>query len=169
MRWRLACSLAGCLLASTALAAPRSSNPAFLGIEMQDAGGRGPCMIRAATHDSPAEAAGLRGGDLVLAVDGASIGNCGALLDEITSHAPGDIVQVVPDPGWVSFMWSYPNLIPLPAAEVKRIAATLEPWEFDRMYGAWWDRVIETGAKEAVRRSADRYVHALGGELRTPE
>jgi hypothetical protein len=29
----------------------------------------------------------------------------------------GDIIQVVPDRRWVSFMYSYPNLIPLSAAE----------------------------------------------------
>jgi membrane-associated protease RseP (regulator of RpoE activity) len=81
-------------VASVALAAPRSSNPAFLGIQMQDAGGRGPCMIEVATRESPAEAAGLRAGDLVIAVDGKSIANCGALLDEITAHAPGDTVEI---------------------------------------------------------------------------
>ena len=73
----------------------------------------------------------------------------------------GDIVQVVPDAGWVSFMWSYPNLIPLPAREVERIAAALERWEFDRIYGAWWDRVVPTDGRDAVRRSAARYVRAL--------
>ena len=35
----------------------------------------------------------------------------------------GDILQVVPS-GHVSFMWSYPNLIPLSAAKVRRIAAS---------------------------------------------
>ena len=39
----------------------------------------------------------------------------------------GDIVQVIPDRRFVGFMWSYPNLIPLPGAEVLRIAAALEP------------------------------------------
>ena len=39
----------------------------------------------------------------------------------------GDILQVIPDRRFVGFMWSYPNLIPLPAAEVLRIAAALEP------------------------------------------
>ena len=33
----------------------------------------------------------------------------------------GDIVQVVPDRRFVSFMWSYPNLVPLPAARVEAI------------------------------------------------
>lgn len=91
VRWA---GLVCCLFASTALAAPRSSNPAFLGIQMQDAGGRGPCMIEVATRDSPAEAAGLRAGDIVLAVEGKAIGNCAVLLDEITARAPGDTVQI---------------------------------------------------------------------------
>lgn len=91
VRW---VGLAALLMTSLATAAPRSSNPAFLGIQMQDAGGRGPCMIEAATHDSPAEAAGLRGGDLVLSLDGKGIGTCAALLDEITAHAPGDVVAL---------------------------------------------------------------------------
>src|SRR5690349_298313 len=76
--------------ASTGWTAPRSSNPAFLGIQMQDQGGRAPCMIEAATRESPAEAAGLRGGDLVVSVDKKPIANCSVLLDEITAHAPGE-------------------------------------------------------------------------------
>jgi hypothetical protein len=73
----------------------------------------------------------------------------------------GDVIQVVADPGWVSFMWSYPNLIPLPAEEVERIAARVEGLDFDRLHGAWWDSTIASGAKDAVRRSARRYVDAL--------
>jgi hypothetical protein len=73
----------------------------------------------------------------------------------------GDIVQVLPGRRRVSFMYSYPMLIPLPAREVERMAAALERWEFDRIYGAWWDRVVATGGKEAVRRAAERYVRAL--------
>ena len=63
----------------------------------------------------------------------------------------------------MSFMYSYPNLIPLPAAEIGRMTAALEPYEFDRVYGAWWDRVVTGNGKDAVRRSADRYVLALQG------
>lgn len=73
----------------------------------------------------------------------------------------GDILQVVPDRRWVSFMRSYPNLIPLPAAKVEAMTAALEPWEFDRIYGAWFGRVIDSGADDAVRRSAARYVRAV--------
>jgi glyoxylase-like metal-dependent hydrolase (beta-lactamase superfamily II) len=81
-------------------------------------------------------------------------GGRGALLS-------GDIVQVVQDRRWVSFMYSYPNLIPLPAATVRRIVEKLEPYAFERVYGAWWGRVVAEDGKGAVRRSADRYVAAL--------
>jgi hypothetical protein len=77
----------------------------------------------------------------------------------------GDIVQVIPDRGWVSFMYSYPNLIPLPESEVRSIEAALEPFEFERIYGAWWGTVIERDGKGIVRRSAQRYVDALHGKL----
>lgn len=82
------------LVASSALAGPRASNPAFLGIQMMGVGGRGPCMIESPTRDGPAEAAGLRSGDVVIAVDGRPIANCDALLDVITGHAPGDTIEV---------------------------------------------------------------------------
>jgi hypothetical protein len=73
----------------------------------------------------------------------------------------GDIVMVIPDRSYVSFMWSYPNLIPLPAAEVERIAAALEPWRFERILGAWWNRLVPSGGSEVVRRSAERYAARL--------
>ena len=91
VRW---VGLIACVVASTAWAAPRSSNPAFLGIQMQDSGGRGPCMIEGSTPESPAEAAGLRGGDIVLTLDQKPIATCAVLLDEITAHAPGDAVKI---------------------------------------------------------------------------
>jgi glyoxylase-like metal-dependent hydrolase (beta-lactamase superfamily II) len=76
----------------------------------------------------------------------------------------GDVVTALPDRN-VSFMWSYPNLVPLPASEIERIGTALEPWAFDRIYGAWWDRVVPNGAKAAVGRSIERYARALRGEL----
>jgi glyoxylase-like metal-dependent hydrolase (beta-lactamase superfamily II) len=78
----------------------------------------------------------------------------------------GDILQVVQDRRYVSFMRSYPNLIPLPAVEVERIAQTVEAYAFDRIYGAWWDTVIPHDAKAGVRYSAQRYVRALNGQFK---
>lgn len=77
----------------------------------------------------------------------------------------GDILQVVSDTRYVSFMYSYPNLIPLPAAAVEHIAAAVEPYPFDRIYGAWWPRVVPSDAHAAVARSARRYIRALNGEF----
>jgi glyoxylase-like metal-dependent hydrolase (beta-lactamase superfamily II) len=87
----------------------------------------------------------------------------GAVLHWAAGNAllSGDIVQVVQDRRWVSFMYSYPNLIPLPAAAVERIVAALEPFDFDRIYGAWWGRVVAADGKAVVRRSAERYLRAI--------
>ena len=74
----------------------------------------------------------------------------------------GDTLQVVSDRRWVSFMRSYPNLIPLSAREVRRIAAAATALEFDRIYGGWWDSIVATDARAAVGRSAERYMRALG-------
>lgn len=86
----------------------------------------------------------------------AGAGGRGALL-------AGDVIAVVPDRDWVSFMWSYPNLIPLPAREISRIRELVVGLEFDRLYGAFWERVIVSGARAKVLRSADRYLDALRG------
>jgi len=41
--------------------------------------------------------------------------------------------------------------------------AALEPFAFDRILGAWWDRNVLADGKDVVRRSAERYVRALSG------
>jgi glyoxylase-like metal-dependent hydrolase (beta-lactamase superfamily II) len=70
----------------------------------------------------------------------------------------GDILQVVPS-GHVSFMWSYPNLIPLSAAKVQRMAEILEPFAFDAIYGAFSGRgQIDANGKQVVAASVARYI-----------
>jgi hypothetical protein len=108
--------------------------------------GEGLTLIRGGGH--------FRGGTVLHRDDGAG----GALLS-------GDIVQVIPDRDWVSFMWSYPNLIPLPEAEVKAMVRRIEPFAFDTLYGAWWGTVIDGDARGIVMRSAERYGHALHAVL----
>ena len=71
--------------------------------------------------------------------------------------------QVVSDRRWVSFMYSYPNIIPLPAREVRRVADTVARYQFDRLYGSWVDRVVASDAKAAVARSAERYIRQIAG------
>lgn len=106
--------------------------------------GDGLMLIRCGGH--------FDGGTVLHWPDGA--GGKGAILS-------GDILQVVQDRRWVSFMYSYPNLIPLPASTVRRIVQAIEPFHFDRIYGAWWGRFVATNANAAVKRSADRYVRAI--------
>jgi hypothetical protein len=76
----------------------------------------------------------------------------------------GDIIQVVPDRNHVSFMRSYPNYIPLPASAIERIVRAVEPFKYDRIYGAFWDMVIEADGKVVVERSSERYLQAIKGE-----
>jgi len=76
----------------------------------------------------------------------------------------GDTIAVVADRRYTTFMRSYPNSIPLPATAVQRILDRVEPLAFDRIYAGWWDSVVDSGGKEAVRRSAARYVRWLSGE-----
>jgi len=103
-------------------------------------------LIRAGGH--------FAGGTVLHHRDGAD--GRGALLT-------GDIVMVAQDRRWVSFMYSFPNYIPLDASAVDRIVAAVEPLTFDRIYAAWWARNVESDAKAAVRRSAERYKRAIAG------
>ena len=76
----------------------------------------------------------------------------------------GDIIQVVADRQWVSFMYSYPNLIPLPASKVQEIADIVNELEFNRLYNAF-HRIVKEDAKMSVQKSAIRYIDAINGRL----
>jgi hypothetical protein len=82
-------------------------------------------------------------------------GGKGALLT-------GDVIQVGEDRKSLSFMYSFPNFIPLNGATVRRIVTAVEPYSFDAIYGGWFGRNVASSAKEALRRSAERYVRAVG-------
>ncbi len=105
--------------------------------------------------------------------DGLTLINCGGHFEGGTVlHWPaganskgalltGDIIQVVQDRRYVSFMRSYPNLIPLGAAAIDRILKTIDPFPFEQIYGAWWKANVLSDAKAAVARSAERYLRAI--------
>ena len=92
------------------------------------------------------------GGTVLHWADGA--GGRGAILS-------GDIMQVAADLNRVSFLWSYPNMMPLAAVTVRRIAETVAPWRFERVYGAFPGRQVMAGGAQAVQRSAARYIELL--------
>ena len=81
-------------------------------------------------------------------------GSKGALLT-------GDIITVVQDRRSVSFMRSYPNLIPLGPTAIRRITEEIEPFSFDQIYGGWWKANVLSDAKAVVRKSAQRYLGAI--------
>jgi hypothetical protein len=70
----------------------------------------------------------------------------------------GDSISVAQDRRWVTFMRSYPNYIPMSPSMVRSIVAAVEPCAFDAIYGGWWGSEVRGGAKDAVRRSAERYI-----------
>jgi glyoxylase-like metal-dependent hydrolase (beta-lactamase superfamily II) len=72
----------------------------------------------------------------------------------------GDTVSVSAGRRFVSFMYSFPNRIPLSAAILRSVRGPLEPLSFDRLYGTQADTVIASGAKCAVLWSANRYLEA---------
>lgn len=76
----------------------------------------------------------------------------------------GDTLMTSPDGRWASFMRSYVNYIPLSAPVVERLADTLKPYAFDRLYDSFGG-VVPTNGKQAVRRSADRYTGWLHGDF----
>lgn len=82
---------------------------------------------------------------------------------------PGDALQVTLDRRHVSFMYSYPNLIPLNPAGVRKIADGLADLDFDDVYGFTWGRNIIGGGKMAVWRSMARYLAAISAQSSSSE
>jgi hypothetical protein len=95
---------------------------------------------------------------------GGTVLNWAAGADGRGALFSGDVLQVLPGRQHVSFMRSYPNLTPLSAPVLERIAARLAPYRFDRIYGAFPEREILSDGEAAVRRSVERYVSAVSGK-----
>ena len=56
-------------------------------------------------------------------------------------------------------MCSYPNLIPLSAAKIQRMAEILEPYQFHAVYGSFSGRGhIDANGKQVVAASVARYI-----------
>lgn len=75
----------------------------------------------------------------------------------------GDVISIVADPNWVTFMYSYPNRIPLDPATVRRMADLVASYPFERIHDAFDKHVVADGSA-VVERSADRYIRHILGE-----
>ncbi len=73
----------------------------------------------------------------------------------------GDTLQVVADPRRVTFLWSYPNMIPLCAGTIRRMADALKQWHIDRIYGFSVGRDIMENGSAAIEHSARRYIDVV--------
>jgi len=73
----------------------------------------------------------------------------------------GDTIYVVSDRRYVSFMYSYPNLIPLSPSAVRNIVKSIEPFAYDRIYSGWFGAVLKENAQHGVTYSAQRYIDAI--------
>ncbi|MEO9326455.1 MBL fold metallo-hydrolase [Gordonia aurantiaca] len=80
----------------------------------------------------------------------------------------GDTVKCVMQPGMVTFMRSYPNMLPLSPRLVRRIVARVSGLGFDRLYDAFGG-VVESAAPEVIETSARRYIGWATDEIVDPD
>ncbi|KAH9873839.1 hypothetical protein IAQ61_004466 [Plenodomus lingam] len=74
-------------------------------------------------------------------------------------------VHRVPDTVSYAFMWSYPNMIPLPPAKVHGIWKALEPFDFDSTYGGFpGQNLTRPNLKEQVLESMKIFLRRGGHE-----
>lgn len=161
------------------LAAIALSHPHFYGamVEWSRAFDGVPIHLHAADRawvTRPASALLYWEGETLALPGGLTLIRCGGHFDGATLlHWPagaegrgalltGDPISVQTN-RHVSFMYAYPNLIPLSAAAVRGVVASVEPFVFDRICGGWFGRRISRDAKAVLARSAARYLRALEG------
>jgi len=91
---------------------------------------------------------------------GSSVLHCAHAAEGKGLLLTGDTIMAVAD-GNVSFMYSFPNYIPLNASAVREIVAAVEPFDFDRIYSPWTGKVVRENAKAIVQHSAERYIQHI--------
>lgn len=95
----------------------------------------------------------------------------GHFAGSIVLHAPhhgqagtlltGDSLFVGRNRKQVSFMYSFPNYIPLPASDVRLIHGRINQLSFDSMYSAFDGLNIDTGARAIYEASVIRYLQTV--------
>ncbi|WP_421739136.1 MBL fold metallo-hydrolase [Caulobacter sp.] len=74
---------------------------------------------------------------------------------------PGDAIQIVMDRRFATFMYSYPNAIPLGPRALLDLQRRVAPLAFDDVFGFSTGRQMIGGAKAAIDKSFDRYRSAI--------
>ena len=81
-----------------------------------------------------------------------------SILHAQNSIFTGDTVALSPSLTFLAVMYSYPNRIPLPLAEVRRIEKKFAEISFDNLYGFWSYQNVRGGARELLMHSLKRYI-----------
>jgi hypothetical protein len=108
-------------------------------------------------------------GESISPLEGVTLVNLGGHFDGGTvlyfrgRVLSGDIIAVAQDRRWTSFMYSYPNMIPLPKSKIIQITERIGKYKFDSLYSAFEGKEILRNADTAVRRSAERYIQRITG------
>jgi membrane-associated protease RseP (regulator of RpoE activity) len=87
----------------------------MIGIALSRAGGEGSVVVAHPTPDSPAAAAGIQDGDVVLAIDGVKVGTTDEIVRHVSAHAAGQKVKVTIRRDGTEKVFEVP-LVPVPAA-----------------------------------------------------
>lgn len=74
---------------------------------------------------------------------------------------PGDALQVAYDRRHVSFMYSYPNLVPMKTSDIRAMQGRLAGYDFADVFGFTWGLNIIGDARAAVDTSFDRFLAAV--------
>lgn len=74
---------------------------------------------------------------------------------------PGDAIQVTMDRRHATFMYSYPNAIPLKPSVVRALRNKVATLSFTDVFGFTWGRNIIGDAQQAIDRSFERYLAAV--------
>jgi len=80
---------------------------------------------------------------------------------------PGDAMQVASDRRHVSFMYSYPNYIPMKPADVLAMRTRLATYQYEDVFGFTWNRNIIGEARAATDASFARYLQAVSVDSET--
>ena len=80
----------------------------------------------------------------------------------------GDTIKGVMQPGMVTFMRSYPNMIPLSRRLVRQIVDRVNELRFDRLYDAF-GVVVAENARDVVDSSARRYIGWVTDSIVDPD
>ncbi|MFI5428443.1 hydrolase [Aeromicrobium sp. UC242_57] len=94
---------------------------------------------------------------------GSSIAHWQAGADGRGALLTGDTIAIGADRMSVNVMRSYVNKIPLPERAVRRILTSIEPYSYDRLYGAFG--TIDTNAAALVDSSVHRYIAWVRGDV----